>query len=226
MNNFLFRSFLAIGFLCVIAGRSSATSIQNFEAGTISPGSTSLTLSACIPDISEGKYAIGSIAYGCHNNWAPTMAQSGNNFLIANGSTAVGDVYTQTVTVIANTNNTFSAWTTGLYSTGAAVLELRIYDGIGVLGTLLNSTQFTTNLAAPGTGGGLAAAVWEQFSVTALTTSNTITLQVFNTNINAIGNDFGLDSLELSQNTNPEPATFFLAGSALLCLMVLRRKIA
>ena len=95
-----------------------------------------------------------------------------------------------------------------------------------MLGTLLNSTQFTTNLAAPGTGGGLAAAVWEQFSVTALTTSNTITLQVFNTNINAIGNDFGLDSLELSQNTNPEPATFFLAGSALLCLMVLRRKIA
>ena len=56
-----------------------------------------------------------------------------------------------------------------------------------------------------------------------------MTVQIFNTSVFLSGNDFGIDSLDVTQFGaalvgTPEPATFLLAGSALLAL-VMRRKI-
>ena len=232
-----FRSVLSTGFFCLAAVSASATIIQDFDnsTGSIAPGSTSLTYagvpgsSTCANNtvlVPEGTYAIGNNANSCHSFWSTTGPQNpglNNNFMIVNGNPIPGRdlVYQQVVTGLNVGDITvFSAWLTGLFSSNPAGIVLKVYDGNGTGGTVLTtSSQFNTNLSAPPT-----PAAWEQFATANfITLSDTITIQVINQSNVTTGNDFGLDTLEVNQGV-PEPATFLIAGSALLGLAFRRRK--
>lgn len=238
------KSFLATGFLC-LASTTFAAVIQNFESGNISAGSSALIymgnlgpIAGCATNSAlygEGTYAVTSQANGCHNLWAPATAQSGSYFMAANGSSASAqaNIYTQIVTgIVAGQSYNFSGYFTGLYSSGAANLVLKVYNGTNTSGTELGSFAFTTNLATPpNSSPAIHPAAWIKQSLDFTAQSGSITVQVLNSNANAHGNDFGLDTLDVTQTSTlspvstPEPATFFLAGVALLGLSY-RRKTA
>ena len=237
------KQFLSIGLLC-LASSSFAAVIQNFESGNISAGSSALTYmgnlgpsAGCATNSAlygEGTYAVASQANGCHNLWAPTTAQSGSYFMAVNGSsaTAQSNIYTQTVAgIVAGQNYNFSGYFTGLYAAGAANLVLKVFNGTGTSGTQLGSFAFYTNLATPpNSSPALVMAPWVKQSVDFTAQSGTVTVQVLNSNSNEHGNDFGLDTLDVTRTSSspltatPEPATFFLAGLALIGLSYRRRE--
>ena len=239
------KTIIYAGILCVAGTTSFAAVIQNFDSGNISLGNSALTYggnagpsAGCASNSAlygEGTYAVTSSASSCHSLWAPTGPQSSPYFMAVNGSSLASqaNIYSQTVAtgIIAGQTFNFSGFFSGLYSVGAANLVLKVYDGTGTSGTLLGSSAFTTNLATPaGSNPAQFPASWVQQSVSFTALSNTVTVQVFSASTIAGGNDFGLDTLAIVQTSNgstsatPEPASFFLAGSALLGLAMIRRK--
>ena len=237
-----FKPFFSIGLLC-LANLSFATVIQNFDSGNINAGSSALTYmgnlgpsAGCATNSAlygEGTYAVTSQANGCHNLWAPTTAQSGSYFMAANGSSAnaQSNIYTQTVAgIVAGQNYNFSGYFTGLFTSGAANLILKVYNGTSTSGTELGSFAFTTNLATPlNSSSAMHPAAWVKQSIDFTAQSGSITVQVLNSNANTHGNDFGLDTLDVTQTSTlsttstPEPATFLIAGFALIGLSYKRK---
>ncbi len=206
---------------------SFATPIQTFETGAIAPGSTSLALLGCpVPGLTgEGTYSIGGSSSLCHPLWASVGPQAGSNYMIVNGSTGTGNlVYQQTVSVTANLNSVFSAYFAGLFSSGPAVLQLRVYNGTSSLGTPASQIQFTSAVNPPA----VPSPTWTLQSLSFVPTGNQVTVQIYNTSTSTGGNDFGVDSLDVTQFgaalvATPEPATFLLAGVALLALAVRKK---
>ena len=242
------KYFSGAALLLLACAPTYAVVIQNFDTGTIAPGSSSLTYAGnagpsagCAGNTAlygEGTYAVATNANSCHNFWSPTGPQSSPNFMAVNGSnlTTQSNIYSQTVStgIVAGNGYNFSAWITGLYSADAAILSLRVYDGVGTSGALLTTlTSFATNLAGgPLNQPATTAAAWVQQSIAFKALSGVVTVQVFNISTNNNGNDFGLDTLEVVQTSTgtpagsatPEPASFLLAGSALIGLCLARRK--
>ena len=199
-------------------------SIQNFESGTVSPGSTSLALLGCPnPGLTqEGTYSIGGSSSSCHSLWASVGPQAGSNYMIVNGSTTGGMVYQQTVSVTLGLNSTFGAFFTGLYLASPATLQLRVYNGTAALGTPAAQLQFVTSVNPPP-----PSPLWTLQTLSFVPTGNQVTVQIYNISAFASGNDFGIDSLDVSQFgaaviSTPEPATFLLAGAALAALAMRR----
>jgi hypothetical protein len=64
--------------------------------------------------------------------------------------------------------------------------------------------------------------IWEKKSVAFLATSDSLTFSLVDLSSDFVGNDFGLDTIELIQI--PEPASMLLTGSALLGAALARRK--
>ena len=242
MSHISLRSVVPIGLFCLSAANVFGTIIQDFDnaIGSLTPGSTVLAYAGVVGSstcanatslFQEGTYAIGKNARDCHSLWSDTGPEnpgSTSNFMIVNGDPTNKDVvYQQMVSVVAGQATSFSVWLTGLYSSNPAGITLRVFDGTNVDlgGTILTtSLQFNTNLSGPPT-----PAAWQRLSTSDFQTlSNTITVQVLNSNKGEQGNDFGLDTLELtqtgSQDPVPEPATFLLAGLALAGLAFLRPK--
>jgi hypothetical protein len=202
-----------------------AATIQNFEGGAVAPGSTTLALLGCpTPGLyGEGTYSIGGSSSSCHSLWASVGAQSGSKYMIVNGSTGVSNVYQQTIAVTAGLNSVFSGYFTGLYSAGPASLQLRVYNGTSSTGTVAAQLQFTTSVNPP-----TPSPLWALQSLAFVPTGSQVTVQVYNTSVNASGNDFGIDTLDVSQFgaalvQTPEPATFLLAGAALLAIGIRRK---
>ena len=239
------KHFSGAALLLLACAPTYAVVIQNFDTGTIFPGSSSLTYAGnagpsagCAGNTAlygEGTFAVAANANSCHNFWSPTGPQSSPNFMVVNGSnvSTQANIYSQTVStgIVAGNGYNFSAWITGLYSADAAILSLRVYDGVGTGGVLLTTlSSFATNLAGgPLNQPATTAAAWVQQSIAFKALSGTVTVQVYNISTNSNGNDFGLDTLELVQTSTggtatPEPASFFLAGSALIGLCLVRRK--
>lgn len=242
------KHFSGAALLLLACVPTYAVVIQNFDTGTIAPGASSLTYagnagpsSGCAGNAAlfgEGTYAVTTSASSCHSFWAPTGPQSSPNFMAVNGSNVANQmsIYTQTVStgLTAGNGYNFSAWFTGLYLSDPASLSLRVYDGVGTSGSLLTTLQsFTTNVAGGNVNGhATIAADWVKQSIAFTALSGTVTVQVFNNSVSAGGNDFGLDTLEIVQTSTgtpsgsatPEPASFFLAGSALIGLCIIRRK--
>ena len=211
--------------LTLVSLSSFAATIQNFEAGVIGPGSTTLALLGCpIPGLQmEGTYSIGGSSSNCHPLWASVAPQGGSNYMIVNGSPSGGSVYQQTVSVTQGLNSIFSGYFTGLYSVNPATLQLRVFNGTSSTGTPSAQLTFTTSVNPPP-----PSPLWTLQSLSFVPTGNQVTVQIFNTSVFLSGNDFGLDSLDVTQFGaafvgTPEPATFLLAGSALLALALRRR---
>ncbi len=242
MSHFSLRSVVPIGLFCLVVASASGTTIQDFDNanGSLAPGSTVLAYagvvgsSTCADATSlfqKGTYAIGNNARDCHSLWSNTGPQnpgSTNNFMIVNGDPTNKDVvYQQVVTVAAGQATSFSVWLTGLYSSNPAGITLKVFDGTNVDpgGNLLTSSaEFVVNLSSPP-----SPAAWEKLVAPNFQTiSNTITIQIVNSSRVESGNDFGLDTLDITQTAGyhsvPEPATFLLAGLALAGLAFLRPK--
>lgn len=244
-----FSKTLTVAALLLLAcGPTYAVVIQNFDGGSITPASTALVYAGnagpsagCAGNnalYGEGTYAVAASANSCHNLFAPTTAQGGSYFMVVNGNntSAQANIYSQVVStgITAGAAYNFSAYITGLYVSNPAMLSLRVYDGIGVGGALLTSLQqFNTNLATGlnAQGGAITPAAWVKNSIAFTALSGVVTVQVFNASVASQGNDFGLDTLEILQTSatpdptaTPEPASFFLAGSALIGLCLIRRK--
>ena len=207
--------------------------IQNFESG-VSPGTTNLTLMTCNINapvsslLAEGTYAIDSNSANCHKLWANVPAQGGSKFMLVNGNATGGSVYTQTVTgVIPSAASTFSAYVTGLYLQAPAGIELRVFEGSGTNdANRLGTVQFNTSINPP-----TPNPLWAKMSVAFVPTTSTITVQVFNFTTFADGNDFGIDTLDITPliggaiiNPTPEPGALLLTGTMLLGIAARRRK--
>jgi hypothetical protein len=149
----------------------------------------------------ESTYAIGTNANLYHNLWHNVPAPSGaGNYMIVNGNSdsktsAVPHaslplaVWDETVAVAPDTAYQFSAQATSVTSSDSSAV-LDFYAGSTLLGAL--------TVGAPG--------VWETFSVTWYSGSNTsVFLKIVDANNAAVGNDFGLDNISL---TTPEPSTW------------------
>lgn len=221
---------------CFLVSTASATLfgvvIQSFET-SISPGTSNLTLTACNVNapvsslLAEGTYAIDSNAANCHKLWANIPAQAGSKYMIVNGSTSGGVVYTQTVTgVIPSASSVFSAYITGLYLQAPAGLELRVFTGNSTDdANRLSTIQFNTSINPP-----VPNPLWAKMSVAFVPTTNTVTVQVFNITSFADGNDFGIDTLDVTPyiggaiiNPTPEPSTLLLTGILLAGVGIRRR---
>ena len=203
-----------------------AATIQNFEGGAVAPGSTSLALLGCPnPGLTgEGTYSIGGSSSSCHSLWASVGPQAGSNYMIVNGSITGGMVYQQTVGVTMGLNSLFSGYFTGLYLASPATLQLRVYNGTAALGTPAAQLQFVTSVNPPA-----PSPLWALQTLSFVPTGNQVTVQIYNISAFASGNDFGIDSLDVSQFgaaliSTPEPSTFLLAGASLAALAK-RRKV-
>ena len=242
MSQISLRSVVPVGLFCLAVASVSGTTIQDFDNanGSIAPGSTVLAYAGVVGSstcanatslFEKGTYAIGSNARDCHSLWSSSGPQNpgtNSNFMIVNGDPTNKDVvYQQVVTVVAGQATSFSVWLTGLYSSNPAGITLKVFDGTNVDpgGSLLTtSAEFVVNLSSPP-----SPATWEKFATSSFQTiSNTITIQVVNSSRLESGNDFGLDTLDITQtaahDSVPEPATFLLAGLALAGLAFLRPK--
>ncbi len=126
-------------------------------------------------------------------------------FLAANGATDKSTVWSQTVTLDANTLYGFAAWVSTLFPLSPADLQFSI-----------NGVQIGQDYTAPATAG-----VWAQFTGTYFSgAGGAAPITITDVNTAAAGNDFGLDDISLAAVATvppvPEPGTglLFIAGLA------------
>lgn len=137
---------------------------------------------------SEGTYSVYTDPSAVHSSFSAFTDHTGNspankrNMLIVNGaSTANVIVWTQNITVLANTDYVFSTWVASTTSGSPAQLQFSINGN--PLGSIIN--------ASPTPGG------WQYFTTTWNSGSNsgTMPIALVNQNTAASGNDFAIDDI-------------------------------
>jgi hypothetical protein len=135
----------------------------------------------------EGYYSVGTRARDFHPNWSVlTKGHGGSgNFMIINGNTVDNKVvWSQNVTVLANTTYDFSAWLCSVHPLNPANLQFSINGS--TIGVAFSATADSSNH-------------WEQFYATwASGGSTSATISIVNKNTIANGNDFGLDDISFA----------------------------
>jgi len=159
--------------------------------------------------VPEGVYAIlNNPAFGWHPQAASyydhTTGTSSGKMMAVNGAIYPGKiVWSQTVSVSANTTYIFSGWVSSWFPESPAQLEISV-----------NSTPIGT-VTAPSTTG-----VWQQFSFTWFSGSSTsAVLSIVDLNTDSSGNDFALDDLSFV----PEPGSLLALGVGLIGLTARKR---
>ncbi len=134
------------------------------------------------------QYAVGNGANYYHGALTGFDHTTGTgNFLIADGGVSAVTVWKQTIPVTPNTNYRFSYWLSSVYPTAQASIQV-VINGINI------GSPFT----APGT-----LNTWIPGSVSWNSASNTSAIiDIVDLNTVFVGNDFGLDDISFTQNSN------------------------
>ena len=216
LSRFLRAVMVLAGGGVLFAPAASANLITNgdFSAGNtgfasgygyVAPG-----LNTCWP---EGTYSIVSSPNACHSLWSPfgDHTTGSGNMMVVNGAPAANvTVWSETVSVLANSQYNFSAWVASVYPSSPAQLEFLI-NGVQVGGAFTASTT---------------AGLWQQFSGNWSSGSMTAaTLSIVDLNIVLGGNDFALDDLSFVDPV-PESNSAILWSLALAALVWQGRRLA
>ncbi|MEL6808720.1 MAG: VPLPA-CTERM sorting domain-containing protein [Pseudomonadota bacterium] len=179
----------ALSVSAVTANAASLLSNGDFEAGNVD-FSTDLTF---VPGTGNGaaQYNVDTNP----NAWFSSFASFGDNttgsgnMMMINGSTTAGDlVWSETVSVAANTDYSFSGFIAAIFP-GSSALTLEI------------NSVLVGSITGPST-----VAIWEDFDFTwgsGSATSATVSLLQASTGFG--GNDYALDDLSFTANTTTPP---------------------
>lgn len=156
--------------------------------GNFSNGNTGFTsaYNYAATNITEGQYFVGASPQG----WNSSLSNCGDhttgngNMMLVNGSPAPDiKIWTQTVTVLPNTNYSFSTWIQALWPPNPAQLQFSINNND--IGTLITASVPTCT--------------WTQFYTTWNSGNATsATISIINKNTQITGNDFALDDISFS----------------------------
>ncbi len=207
-----------LSLICLVGSAFASNIVINggFESGNTGFTSTyTNVVNGWPPDLSEGKYAIGSDPNYYHELWASFGPYEGSKMMIVNGATISGvNVWSQSVTAAPNTTYYFSAEIASQYATSPAVLDFSINNGS--IGTLNASST---------------VGLWQNFYATWNSgAGGPVILGLVNQNTVAGGNDFCLDNIQMDtvnpggHNVTPAPSTVLLLGSGMLGLALLGRR--
>jgi len=222
---FFWNSLMVTSTLLAFGTTSSASNLVvngNFAAGdvgftsaytNVTPGSNG---SSCVP---EGVYDIVTSPSACHGAWTSFGPPAGNgspNMMAINGASVAGvGVWSETVSVLANTKYYFSTAVASNYPVSPASLDFSI-NGVEI-GSVFQAS------ATPG--------LWQDFYATwSSGTNTTAILSIVNQNTNAYGNDFSLDGIAMDTvappggttvSGVPEPSSLLLTGVAAAVLFLL-----
>ncbi len=179
----------------------------DFESGNIGFATAyQLPVGCC----AEGSYAIttdpqlmhgGAEPYGDHSTGSGLM-------MVANGSTIANTLlWSQTVSVVPNSDYVFSAYVSSWWLGSPAELDLRMETMGSVVSTFTAPTQ---------------TALWQKWSVILNSgASGSFNINIVNRNIAAFANDFAIDDISFS--AVPEPSTALLVGIGLIGMAARRR---
>jgi hypothetical protein len=179
--------------------------------GSFSSGNTGFTSSYFNPPFPvtqtllyiEGTYAVNSNPNNVHNNFSSffdhTSGTSSGKMMIVNGaSTANVKVWSENVSVTANTTYVFSVWFASAHPTSPGQLNFSI-----------NGSQLGSTIQLTSTTG-----LWQNFTTTWNSGSNTTAnIALINQNTAASGNDFAMDDVifapvshhDINVTFNPNP---------------------
>jgi hypothetical protein len=123
-------------------------------------------------------------------------------------------VYSQSVDVVPGRAYTLSLWLSGSFVAMPAILRLDLAGGSPGL----------NELGATNTTG-----VWEKNSIDFVATSESLTFSLVDLNSDYVGNDFGLDTIELTEIQDddavvPEPVTMWLVAGGVAGVLLARRR--
>ena len=183
----------------------------DFTAGNSGFGS-GYSFSAADDCMLPGVYDVVLQPADCHPYWAPFGDHSGDGQMMAiNGADIANvEVWSETVSVVPETQYYFSTWIASSHPTSPAMLDFSI-----------NGTSIGTTFAAAATPG-----LWHQFYTSWYSGANaTAQLSLVNQNTIFYGNDFALDDIVFDTiaptlatdvgNDVPEPASWPLLAAAI-----------
>ncbi len=211
----LFKAGLPIAGLCLFTTGAMAGNIV--VNGDFSGGNTGFTTgynlavsNNCWP---ETTYNVVVNPQNCHSLWSSfgDHTTGTGNMMVVNGATSANvSVWSETVTVAANTAYDFSAWVASVYPSSPAVLDFSI-----------NGVQVGSDFTASTTPG-----LWQEFTTPWNSGVNTTAvLNIVDRNTAASGNDFALDDISLGNVApTPEPGYFVFTGIAMAGLLVMARR--
>ncbi|HWB26411.1 MAG TPA: LamG-like jellyroll fold domain-containing protein [Chitinophagaceae bacterium] len=161
----------------------------------------------------EGQYYIGNNPSAWNRNMTACSDHTGNNsnMMLINGNPQPDlKVWSETITVMPNTNYAFSAWVQPIYGVNPAALQF--YINGKTIGNIFNAELPTCN--------------WKQFFVTWNSgDTDKADISIINKNIQVLGNDFALDDISFaavsikydSVNINVDSVAVNIAPDTAIC---------
>jgi hypothetical protein len=152
----------------------------------------------------DTNYAVASNPNAWNSNWSAYGDHTSGSglMMIVNGSTLADTlIWSETFSVSPNTLYNFSIWVSSCNTISPANLDF-VFNG---------SAPIPYDAPA-------AAGVWQQLTMGWNSGANTsVSIQVYDRNLEYVGNDFAIDDISLS--AVPEPSSFILSGIGAISLL-------